>query len=136
MIARVRTGAVLAPIFLLALTAATIRAAGGRYAAFLNLDALAFVIIGTVLMVWSAFPVRSWTESAAAVYASQCAATMGWLGTILGMILLLSADDLSAAPRRMALSLNALFFGLILSKGLLLPLAQKPRRAAARLQRA
>lgn len=136
MIARVRAGAVLAPIFLLALTAATIRVAGGRYAALLNLDALAFVVIGTALMVWAAYPIRSWKSSEAAVYAARCAATTGWLGTILGMILLLSSGDLTAAPRRMALSLNALFFGLLLSKGLLLPLAQKPKRAAARLQRA
>lgn len=136
MLSRVMARAVLAPLFLLALTAATIRVSGGRYGAFLNLDALVFVVIGTALMVWAAYPIRKWGGAETALYASHCAATMGGLGTLLGMILLLSSDDLSTAPRRMALSLNALFFGLLLSRGLLLPLAQKSKRASVRLQRA
>lgn len=118
------------------MTAAVIHEAGGQgLGAFLNIEALLFVVLGTLFLVWAAYPTRRWHESEVAAYASQCAMAMGWLGTLLGMILLLSADDMSAAPRRMALSLNALFFGLLLSKGFFMALSRRQARGPARLPR-
>lgn len=133
---RVRAGVVLGPLSLLVLTAAIIHGAGGQgFSAFLNIEALLFVVLGTLLLVWAAYPTRRWRESEVAAYASQCAMAMGWLGTLLGMILLLSAGDMSVAPRRMALALNALFFGLLLSKGLFMTLSRRQARGTVRLPR-
>ena len=53
----------------------------------------------------------------------------GIIGTILGMILMMSTlDDISAVPRRMALALSAAFFGLGSGYLLFLPMAGKLRR--------
>ncbi len=53
----------------------------------------------------------------------------GIIGTILGMILMMSTlDDVSAVPRRMALALSAAFFGLASGYLLFLPMAGKLRR--------
>lgn len=127
---RARAGVVLGPVLLIVSAAAIVRLSGGHLGAFLNLEALAFVAAGTVLMVWAAFPVHRWKEADAAAYGAQCAVTMGWLGTLLGVILFLSAADLTMAPRRLALSLNALFFGMMLSKGVLMPRAMRLKRFA------
>jgi chemotaxis protein MotA len=53
----------------------------------------------------------------------------GIIGTILGMIMMMSTlDDVSAVPRRMALALSAAFFGLGSGYLLFLPMAGKLRR--------
>lgn len=53
----------------------------------------------------------------------------GIIGTILGMILMMSTlDDVSQVPRRMALCLSAAFFGLGSGYMLFLPMAGKLRR--------
>lgn len=53
----------------------------------------------------------------------------GIIGTILGMILMMSSlDDITTVPRRMALALSAAFFGLGSGYLLFLPMAGKLRR--------
>lgn len=125
---RARAGVVLGPLLIVVSAAAIVRHSGGHLGVFLNLEALAFVAAGTLLMVWSAFPLHRWKGADAAAYGAQCAVTMGWLGVLLGVILILSAADLTMAPRRLALSLNALFFGIMLSKGVLMPRAMRLNR--------
>jgi chemotaxis protein MotA len=57
------------------------------------------------------------------------APAFGIIGTVLGMILMLSSiDDVSAVPRRMALALAAAFFGLGSGYLIFLPMAGKLRR--------
>jgi len=57
------------------------------------------------------------------------APAFGIIGTILGMILMMSTlDDVSQVPRRMALCLSAAFFGLGSGYLLFLPMAGKLRR--------
>jgi len=57
------------------------------------------------------------------------APAFGIIGTVLGMILMLSSiEDVSAVPRRMALALAAAFFGLSLGYLIFLPIAGKLRR--------
>jgi flagellar motor component MotA len=128
--ARTHTGFMLAPIALLALICTIIYSSGGNWGfrAFLNLEALVFVVLGTSLLVWATYPVRSWRTAEATLYASQCATVMGVLGTLLGMIMLLSnVVDISEMPRRTALSLSAMFYGLFLSKAILLPMSHRIR---------
>lgn len=57
------------------------------------------------------------------------APAFGIIGTILGMILMMSSlDDITTVPRRMALALSAAFFGLGSGYLLFLPMAGKLRR--------
>lgn len=125
-----RNGTMLAPICLLALVGTIIFISGGKWGfrAFLNLEAFVFVVTGTWLLVWAAFPVHSWRTSEGTLYASHCATVMGILGTLLGLIMMLSnAVEFSELPRRTALALSAMFYGLFLSKAILLPMSHRIR---------
>lgn len=125
-----RIGTMLAPICLLALICTIIFISGGKWGfrAFLNLEAFVFVVLGTRLLVWAAYPAQSWRTSEGILYASQCATVMGVLGTLLGLIMMLSdVLDISELPRRTAFSLNAIFYGLFLSKVILLPISHRIR---------
>lgn len=105
----------------------------GGFRPFVNLEALAIVVLGTAAMMGSAYPLRELfvpRSAAAADYAAHCAMTMGLLGTLLGMILLLSSvEDVSQVPRRFALALTSLLFGLLLSEAVFSPMAARRRRA-------
>ena len=129
-----RAAVVLGPLSMLALTAVIIYHSGGSlgFRAFLNLEAIVFVLAGTFLLMWTAYPVSRWQDADAAAYGAQCAMAMGGLGTLLGMILMLARGDLSLAPQRMALSLSALFFGILLSKAFFLPLSRRAERVRVR----
>jgi len=121
-------GVVLAPLGLLVLTGAIIGLSGGSWGlrAFLNLEAFVFVVLGTGLLVWAAYPFASWRTAGAAEYAAHCAVAAGVLGTLLGLIMMLSdVVDFTEVPKRTALSLNALFFGLTLSRAILLPRSRR-----------
>lgn len=114
----------------------------------LNLEALFLVVGGTGLCLGAAFPVAQvWRAVAGSVtgrpavddeearrwgevlrHGADSAAGMGGLATLLGMILLLSSvEDLAAVPRRMALALTALFYGLALSEAFFIPLSRRVR---------
>jgi flagellar motor component MotA len=115
---------------------------------FLNLEALLLVAGGTLLCLGVSFPMgEAWRAvvcSAAARpagdeeearrwgeilrHGADSAVGMGGLATLLGMILMLSSiDDVSAVPRRMALALTAMFYGLTLSEAFFIPLARRVR---------
>lgn len=115
---------------------------------FLNLEALMLVAGGTSLCLGVSFPMgEAWRAVAAAVagrpaadedearrwgeilrHGADSAVGMGGLATLLGMILMLtSIDDVSAVPRRMALALTALFYGLTLSEAFFIPLSRRVR---------
>jgi len=115
---------------------------------FLNLEALLLVAGGTLLCLGVSFPVgEAWRAVVGSITArpagdeeearrwgeilrhgADSAVGMGGLATLLGMILMLSSiDDVSAVPRRMALALTALFYGLTLSEAFFAPLARRVR---------
>lgn len=128
-----RIGTMLAPICLLTLVCMVIFISGGKWGfrAFLNLEAFLLVVMGTAFLVWAAFPVHSWRTSEGTLYASQCATVMGILGTLLGLIMMLSDNvEFSELPRRTALALSALFYGIFLSKAILLPMSHRIKRSS------
>ncbi|TPW19877.1 MAG: hypothetical protein FD126_2247 [Elusimicrobia bacterium] len=115
---------------------------------FVNLEALLLVLCGTLFCLSVAFPLseafravirtsrglpagdedeaRRWGEILR--HGADSAMGMGGAATLLGMILMLSSlDDISAVPRRMALSLVAMFYGLMLSEAFFAPLARRVR---------
>lgn len=115
---------------------------------FLNLEALLLVAGGALLCLTAAHPAgevwRAVSRAAAGAAAgdedearrwgeilrhgADAAVGMGGVATLLGMILMLSSiDDVSAVPRRMALSLTASFYGLLLSEAVLIPLSRRVR---------
>ena len=95
---------------------------------FLNLEAWSVVVFGTFLSVWSAYPLKTMfalEDPRMLAYAADSAIVMGYFGTLLGIMLLLSGvEDLVAVPRRIALALDALFFAVILSRLVFRPLAE------------
>lgn len=121
---------------------------------FLNLEAMLLVFFGTGACLQIAYPMR---EVAAAVFhvvlgspagdqdearrwsailrhAADSAMGVGGVVTILGFILMLNTiDDVSAVPRRMALLLVSLFYGLLLSEAFFMPLARRVRGPDLRL---
>ena len=116
---------------------------------FLNLEALFIVFGGTAACLVAAFPAR---EVAFTVFESirglepgddadaarrvallrhgaDSAVGMGGAGTLLGVIMMLSAiEDVAQIPRRMALTLTAVFYGLLLSELVFMPLARRVRK--------
>ncbi len=132
------------------LVAATIFHAEGTrgFSPFLNLEALFLVLGGTLCCLSVAYPAgtvfravvrasrglpagdeeeaRLWGEILR--HGADSAMGMGGAATLLGMILMLgSIDDVSAVPRRMALALVAMFYGLMLSEAFFVPLARRVR---------
>ncbi len=114
----------------------------------LNLEAFVLVVGGTLCCLAIAYPAesvvravvrtarglpagdeeeaRSWGEILR--HGGDSAAAMGWVATLLGIILLLSdVEDVYAVPRRIALALAALFDGLLLSKAFFAPLSRRVR---------
>ena len=73
-------------------------------------------------------------RSALLRHGADSAMGMGGAATMLGMILMLSSiDDVSAVPRRMALCLASMFYGLLLSEGFFMPLSRRVQRPDLRL---
>lgn len=117
---------------------------------FLNLEALAVVLAGTLGIVGASHPLRSfmravsqslredpsreherWSSSELLSTGARAAVTSGLIGTALGVILLLaSIDDVAMIPRRLALALSAGFYGLLLSEFILAPMARRLAPAA------
>lgn len=117
----------------LLLMGATIFAMEGAwgFGVFINLEALAIVLGGTFLLVWAAYPLKTMLglrDPRMLAYAADSAVSMGALGTLFGFILMLSSiTDLEEMPRRVALSLDAAFFGVLLSRFVLRPLAERAK---------
>lgn len=134
---------VAAPAAMLALMAAVILISEGTlgFRVFLNLEALAIVLFGTAMALLVSYPMREISHALGDALTSpvrsersaeilDCAAgyavTMGWIGTLLGVIMILSSvNDIALLPRRLALSLDALMFGLMISKLFLAPSARR-----------
>lgn len=115
---------------------------------FLNLEALLIVGGGTAFCLNIAYP---FGELLRAVFRTACATPagddeearrwgeilrhgadsamgMGGAATMLGVILMLaSIDDVAAVPRRLALALTGVFYGLLLSEAFFVPLARRVR---------
>lgn len=142
-----------APLLALGAVAATVLAAegAGGLRPFVNLEALAVVLIGTLAIVGASYPLgglaraigqamraepdsgyERWRSAAILATGARAAATSGLLGTALGIILLLSSvDDVSAIPRRLALALTSGLFGLFLAEFVLAPMARRCRGPAS-----
>ena len=95
----------------------------------LALEMAVVVFVGTFFLTWTAYPFKEFFRPSGPgplLHAAACASSMGALTTILGMMLLLgSIDDVSQLPRRLALTLSGLFYGLLLSEVVFAPLATR-----------
>lgn len=102
---------------------------------FINIEAGLLVFGGTFLLTWTAYPLKEIfrpSKPEVLLYAAGCAAAMGALTTVLGMILMLaSVEDVAQVPRRMALALMGLFFGIVLAEVILVPRAARLAAAGA-----
>lgn len=132
-----------APMAVVLLAAAVIYQSEGTagFRAFLNVEAAALVALGTALALCVSFPAGEIGEALAAALtrdgvsaraaeildcAAAYAVAMGWIGTLIGVILILSSvEDVVLVPRRFALALDSLLFGLIASKLFLAPSARR-----------
>lgn len=112
---------------------------------FMNLEAVLTVLGGTAACLAVAYPPAEvwdavWSsilgrpadgeeaERSGSIlrFGADCAMGMGGVATLLGTILMLaSIEDVSAVPRRMALSLAAGFYGLVLSEAFFMPLCRR-----------
>jgi len=135
--------AVLAPAFVVLLMIMMVVYSEGMrgIAVFLNLEALVLVVLGTLLPLLAAYPLSEIGRALSAAlgsgessgrsaevldFAADCALAMGWVGTLLGVIwMLASIKDVAMLPRRMALALDSLLFGLLFAKLVLAPSARR-----------
>ncbi|MBI5624000.1 MAG: hypothetical protein HY924_09495 [Elusimicrobia bacterium] len=112
---------------------------------FINVEAIVLVVGINFLIVWISHPFRDilramWlglchgqmSEAEAGrtrsvlEAAADAAVSAGVVATLLGTILVLSGvEELLQVPRRLALALTALFYGVLLSKCVLAPLARR-----------
>lgn len=100
----------------------------------LSIEAVLLVFGGTFLLTWAVYPLEKiieQTDSKVCLYAANSAVSMGALTTIIGVILVLaSITDVQHVPSRMAMALSGLFWGLILSEIILIPLSERLARQA------
>lgn len=101
---------------------------------FLNVEAFLLVFGGTFLLAWTAYPLKELFSPSGPepiTYAAGCAAAMGALTTVLGLVLMLAElNDIAQIGRRMSYVFSALFFGLLLSEVILAPIAARLAAAA------
>ena len=100
---------------------------------FLNAEAVLLVFGGTFLLTWAAFPLREMFQPSgpdALQYASRCAVGMGVLATALSVMTVFwfPYGDGPDFYRRLSLSLGGLFYGVLLSRVILSPVAARIRR--------
>lgn len=95
----------------------------GGVAVFVNLEAGLLVFGGAALLTWVRCLAQPGMDRKALIRSARSSAVgMGLLTATLGIILLLSSvDDVTQIPRRLALALTGLFFGLFLSEVILAP---------------
>ena len=95
---------------------------------FFHVEAMLLVFGGTFLLAWAAYPVKEMSGQACLQYAGRCAVWLGVLTTMLDLMnhfLAVSGDpDLI---RRFAPSLMGVFYGVLLSKVILAPMAERAR---------
>ncbi|MDO8806592.1 MAG: hypothetical protein Q7R35_19440 [Elusimicrobiota bacterium] len=98
-------------------------------APFINFEAILLVFGGTFLLTWTAFPLSemfSPTGPRALRHAAGCAIGLGVLYVMLTMIPVLWVGEAAAVlTKRFSLALAGLFYGLLLSKVILTPLAAR-----------
>ncbi len=98
-------------------------------APFINFEAIVLVFGGTFLLTWTAFPLREMFRLAgprALKHAADCAMGLGVLYVLLLMIPVLWAGEAAAVlTKRFSLALAGLFYGFLLSKVILSPLAAR-----------
>ncbi len=133
--------------FSLFLLAAIIHSGGvAALSPFANIESLAIVWGGTLLLVWMAFPAAEAVRAlmygvacdsrieereagrfhAILQYCSSCALWMGFLSTSIGLILFLNeVADISKIPRYLAFAFTGLFQGLYLSQVIFEPLVRR-----------
>lgn len=102
-------------------------------APFLNAEAVVLVFGGTLLLSWSAYPLRDLVRPArpeALLFASRCALGMGALTTALSVMLVFwfPYGDGPDFYRRLAPCLAGLFYGVMLSRVILAPMAARAAR--------
>ena len=112
---------------------------------FFNIEAILLVVLGTLPCLWIAYPMQDIFQALKAAVSGKAAAEadaqrysallraaadtslgLGALVSLFGMILMLSSiEDASAVPRRLALLLSAIFYGLCLSEIIFMPLSRR-----------
>ena len=98
-------------------------------APFLHVEAVLLVFGGTFLLTWTAFPVKEIfhpSRPGALRYAAGCAIGMGVLATLLDLILALWLEyNTPELIKHLAPALAGLFYGFLLSKVILSPIAAR-----------
>lgn len=96
-------------------------------APFINFEAMLLVFGGTFLLTWTAFPLGEIFRPAgprALKHAAGCAIGLGVLYVLLLMIpVLWAGEPVAVLTKRFSLALVGLFYGILLSKVILSPLA-------------
>ena len=150
---RSAASAILPPLALALLMGWSILLSEGVYGfrPFMNLEAIILVGLGTLLCLWTAYPLREIYHALKAAisragapddaeaeryssilrFAANTSVGLGALTSLLSTILMLaSIEDVSQVPRRLALALASLFFSLVLSEIIFMPLSRRVRETA------
>ena len=96
---------------------------------FLNLQAILLVSGGTLLLTWTAFPLKELFRPSgprALRHAAGCAIGMGALSTLLSLMpMLWTGTDTQTLLKQAGAALAGLFYGFLLSKVILAPIAAR-----------
>lgn len=112
----------------LMLIASSIYLSGGSnaFAPFLHIEAILLVFGGTFLLTWAVYSVKELLTPTALQYASRCAIGLGMITTVLDfMVHLLFELETADLVRKFSPSLAGLFYGLLLSKIIIAPMAER-----------
>ena len=106
---------------------------GAALGPFLHVEAVLIVFGGTFLLTWAAYPLNALSKTEPLAYASKCALWLGVITMVMDLIVHLWARDAAQNLNlRFATSLVGFFYGVLLSKVILLPLAERAKVAGAK----
>ncbi len=101
---------------------------GGALGPFLHAEAGLLVFGGTFLLVWSTYPLDAFRKPEPLTYASNCALWLGVLTTVIDLVVhLWNVNAIQGWNLKLATSLVGFFYGVLLSKVILLPIAERAR---------
>lgn len=102
--------------------------AGGAqgFGPYFHIEAILMVFGGTFLLTWAGYPLKDMGKRESLLFAGKCAIGLGALTTIMDLMMHMWFEPFSAdSARRFSVSLGGIFYGVLLSKVILAPMAAR-----------
>lgn len=122
-------------LLLLVLIFTSVYLSGGAaaFGPFFHIEAILLVFGGTFLLTWAAYPAKEIFNYEPLRHAEKCAAWLGALTAVLDLMVRFWTDPgFDKLSLKLSCALAGIFYGLLLSKIIIAPMAARAKKPATR----